>query len=75
MAQCHLVSLCDSKGLVSTAVGRASGNATEFYPHMPYQAKDKIMLLIQKLEEKKQYLMKLILGMFIQKLPRLHNQT
>jgi hypothetical protein len=26
-------------------------NATEFYPRMPYQTKDKIRLLIQKLEE------------------------
>ena len=43
------------KALSPRPVGRASGNATEFYPHMPYQAKDKIMLLIQKLEEKKKY--------------------
>ena len=62
LGQCRLVSVCgDSKGLVS-AVGRASGNATEFYPHIPLpgqrrvrQLANKIMLLIQKLEDKKQY--------------------
>jgi len=32
--------------------GCAFGNATEFCPHMPCQTKDKIRLLIQKLEGK-----------------------
>jgi hypothetical protein len=63
--------------------GRASGNAQlNFIRTCPLpcqrrvrQLANKIMLLIQKLEEKKQYLMKLILGMFISELPRLHHRT
>jgi hypothetical protein len=36
--------------LAPQSQGCAFGNATEFCPHMPWQAKDKIRLLIQKLE-------------------------